>query len=183
MKRLIFILISFLLLTTMFSCGSSPAKEPNDLYATDWFWNFQTLPNGWQDNKFVNGENVDYGNGMFLNCKTTELKIRPLIDPPELESTFSPGYIQPSKAGDVITIKDVVGPVFIKVYYTADKDGEENIVNVKVNGKEIAFGENSPNTKTEKIVTATFEKKEKAEVTITAKNSLRIFDVMIIPME
>lgn len=180
-KKINVTLLALLLAASLFGCKTPETAKKTALPATDWFWEFQTLPANWANNKFFTGSDVNYGNNLTILTSKMQVKMCPQIDPPELESTFSPGFIQPITSGEVLKITDVVGPVTIKVYYTGTEEKTDHFAVITINGKDVTVGQNSPDTKTEKLVTASYADTVPGEVIISTNNSARIFDVKIIP--
>lgn len=180
-KKIMISLLVMLITAGLFSCKTTETAKKTSLPATDWFWEFQTLPANWANNKFFTGSDIDYGNNMSILASKMQVKMCPQIDPPELESTFSPGFIQPITSGEVLKITNVIGPVTIKVYYTGTEEKGEHFAAITLNGKDVTVGPNSPDTKTEKLVTASYNDTLPGEVIISTNNSARIFDVKIIP--
>lgn len=184
MKKIITVVLAIMFVAMCVSCASGAAEKPNKNSPTDLAWTFGSLPIGWADKKLCSkGTDVPYLDGMTILASQQQMKMDLIHEPPTLETTFSNGFLQTTAAGDVLKIDGIVGPATIMVYYTGAESGDKNTVAIKINGKEVVCGENSPNTKTETVVKANYNETTPAQVTISCGNSLRIFDVMIFPSE
>lgn len=179
------IFIFLFVLMIIISCKSANTdydkKEKTE--ATNLNWNFQTLPDGWENNVFIKCDNVDYKNGMSICSSKQQIKICPRQASPVAESIFSYGFLQSIGSGEVFKITEVKGPVSIKINYTGAGKDKDRYVIVKINNQEVAIGEKSLDTLTEKTLIANYFLTEECEVTILSNNGIRFYDVIIEPIQ
>ena len=162
-------------------CGSALGKTSSKLTPTSLHWTFQDMPNAWQDNEWVKGEDVLYTQGMTLTASKQELKIRP--NEVLKQNDFSSGFLQSIGNGNVMTIKNVVGPVSIKIHYTGAGRNKIRYPLLKINGELVASGEDSPDTLSPKVLEVNYLQNIPTEITIASNNGVRFYDVIIAPID